>query len=114
LGIAPFLRWQINFNDRSDDSFGETYCSFHQIVEQNDGGVRGEIIKTKHQAMSLAARELDVSAFALHGEGPSDPVPGRPVKCGLSLATRSAFWSRRRRPHLAHWLDRQLLEGPAA
>jgi hypothetical protein len=76
LGIARFLRRQINFNDRSDDSFGETYCSFHQIIEQNDGGVRDDIIKTMHQAMSIAGREPDVSTFAPHGEEPSDPVLG--------------------------------------
>jgi hypothetical protein len=46
-------------------------------------GIRGDIIKTMHQAMSVAGREPDVSTFALHGEEPSDPVLGRLVKRGL-------------------------------
>ncbi len=46
-------------------------------------GVRGDIIKTMHQAMSAGGREPDVGAFALHGEEPSEPVLGRLVKRGL-------------------------------
>jgi len=46
-------------------------------------GIRGDIIKTMHQAMSAGGREPDVRAFALHGEEPSDPVLGRLVKRGL-------------------------------
>ena len=46
-------------------------------------GIRGDIIKTMHQAMSATGREPDVSAFALHGEEPSDPVLGRLVGRGL-------------------------------
>jgi type IV secretory pathway VirD2 relaxase len=46
-------------------------------------GIRGDIIKTMHQAMSAGGREPDVSTFALHGEEPSDPVLGRLVKRGL-------------------------------
>ncbi len=46
-------------------------------------GIRGDIIKTMHQAMSAGEREPDVSTFALHGEEPSDPVLGRLVKRGL-------------------------------
>src|SRR5579863_7950587 len=46
-------------------------------------GIRGDIIKTMHQAMSTGGHEPDVSAFALHGEEPSDPVLGRLVKRGL-------------------------------
>ena len=46
-------------------------------------GIRGDIIETMHQAMSAGGREPDVSAFALHGEEPSDPVLGRLVKRGL-------------------------------
>jgi type IV secretory pathway VirD2 relaxase len=46
-------------------------------------GIRGDIIKTMHQAMSNAGREPDVSTFALHGEEPTDPVLGRLVKRGL-------------------------------
>jgi type IV secretory pathway VirD2 relaxase len=46
-------------------------------------GVRGDIIKTMHQAMSRAGSEPDVSRFALHGEEPSDPVLGRLIERGL-------------------------------
>jgi type IV secretory pathway VirD2 relaxase len=46
-------------------------------------GVRGDIIKTMHQAMSRAGAEPDISGFALHGEEPSDPVLGRLVERGL-------------------------------
>ena len=46
-------------------------------------GIRGDIIKTMHQAMSAGGHEPDVSSFALHGEEPSDPVLGRLVKRGL-------------------------------
>jgi len=46
-------------------------------------GIRGDIIKTMHQAMSAGGREPDVSTFALHGDEPSDPVLGRLVKRGL-------------------------------
>jgi len=47
-------------------------------------GIRGDIIKTMHQAMSAGGHEPDVSSFALHGEEPSDPVLGRLVKRGLA------------------------------
>src|ERR1700681_2662285 len=46
-------------------------------------GIRGDIIKTMHQAMSAGGREPDISSFALHGEEPSDPVLGRLIKRGL-------------------------------
>jgi type IV secretory pathway VirD2 relaxase len=46
-------------------------------------GIRGDIIKTMHQAMSSSGHEPDVGTFALHGEEPSDPVLGRLVKRGL-------------------------------
>ena len=46
-------------------------------------GIRGDIIKTMHQAMSTDGHEPDVSAFALHGEEPADPVLGRLVRRGL-------------------------------
>jgi type IV secretory pathway VirD2 relaxase len=45
-------------------------------------GVRGDIIKTMHQAMSRDGSEPDVSRFALHGEAPSDPVLGKLVQRG--------------------------------
>ena len=46
-----------------------------------DLGIRGDIIKTMHRAMTGAGREPDVSGFALHGDD------GRPIRC-------SAGWSR--------------------
>jgi len=46
-------------------------------------GVRNDIIKTMHQAMSADGHEPDLSTFALHGEEPSDAVIGRLVKRGL-------------------------------
>ena len=46
-------------------------------------GIRGDIIKTVHQAMSAGGHEPDVSTFSLHGKEPSDPVLGRLVKRGL-------------------------------
>ena len=48
-----------------------------------DLGIRGDIIKTMHQAMSAGGREPDVGAFVLHSEEPSEPVLGRLVKRGL-------------------------------
>jgi hypothetical protein len=46
-------------------------------------GIRGDIIKTMHKAMSQDRAEPDVSRFALHGEEPSDPVLGKLVQRGL-------------------------------
>ena len=46
-------------------------------------GIRGDIIKTMHRAMTGAGREPDVSGFALHGDDPADPVLGRLVGRGL-------------------------------
>ena len=46
-------------------------------------GIRGDIIKTMHQAMSRSGSEPDVSRFALHGDEPSHPVLGRLVQRGL-------------------------------
>ena len=46
-------------------------------------GIRGDIIKTMHRAMSAGGREPDVAGFALHGEEPADPVLGRLVERGL-------------------------------
>ena len=48
-----------------------------------DLGIRGDIIKTMHRAMSGAGREADVTGFALHGETPAVPVLGRLVERGL-------------------------------
>jgi type IV secretory pathway VirD2 relaxase len=46
-------------------------------------GIRGDIIKTMHQAMSGDGSEPDVSRFALHGEEPAAPVLGKLVQRGL-------------------------------
>ena len=48
-----------------------------------DLGIRGDIIKTMHRAMSGAEREADVAGFALHGDRPNEPVLGRLVERGL-------------------------------
>ncbi len=56
-------------------------------------GIRGDIIKTMHQAMSADRREPDVSTFALHGEEPSDPVLGRLVKRGLDDELRGSAYA---------------------
>jgi type IV secretory pathway VirD2 relaxase len=48
-----------------------------------DLGLRGDIIKTMHRAVSGAGREPDVAGFALHGDDPSYPVLGRLVERGL-------------------------------
>jgi hypothetical protein len=45
--------------------------------------IRGDIIKTMHQAMSRAGRDPDVSGFALHGDHPAEPVLGRLVTRSL-------------------------------
>lgn len=46
-------------------------------------GVRGDIIKTMHRAMSRTERVPDITRFALHGDAPTDPVLGRLVARGL-------------------------------
>lgn len=56
-------------------------------------GIRGDIIKTMHQAISTGGREPDVSTFALHGEEPSDPVLGRLVKRGLDDELRGTAYA---------------------
>ena len=48
-----------------------------------DLGIRGDIIKTMHRAISAADRQPDVAGFALHGDEPSEPVLGRLVERGL-------------------------------
>jgi type IV secretory pathway VirD2 relaxase len=48
-----------------------------------DLGVRGDIIKTMHRAMTGAGHEPDITGFALHGDDPGDPVLGRLVERGL-------------------------------
>jgi type IV secretory pathway VirD2 relaxase len=46
-------------------------------------GIRCDIIKTMHRAMTGAGRQPDVSGFALHGDNPAEPVLGRLVARGL-------------------------------
>ncbi|MDR3465313.1 MAG: DUF3363 domain-containing protein [Xanthobacteraceae bacterium] len=48
-----------------------------------DLGVRGDIIKTMHRAMTGAGHDPDVSGFALHGDAVAEPVLGRLVARGL-------------------------------
>ena len=48
-----------------------------------DLGIRGDIIKTMHRAMSEGGRDPDVSRFALHGDEPGSAVLGRLVERGL-------------------------------
>ncbi len=48
-----------------------------------DLGIRGDIIKTMHRAMSGADREPDVAGFAIHGDAPANPVLGRLIERGL-------------------------------
>jgi hypothetical protein len=48
-----------------------------------DLGIRGDIIKTMHRAVSAADREADLAGFALHGDEASEPVLGRLVERGL-------------------------------
>ena len=48
-----------------------------------DLGIRGDIIKNMHRAMSGADREPDIAGFAIHGDAPADPVLGRLVQRGL-------------------------------
>jgi hypothetical protein len=48
-----------------------------------DLGIRGDIIKTMHRAISRSEREPDVPGFALHGDQPAEPVLGRLVERGL-------------------------------
>lgn len=58
-----------------------------------DLGVRGDIIKTMHRAMSAAGRAPDVSGFAIHGETASDPVLGRLVERGLHDELRGSAYA---------------------
>ena len=48
-----------------------------------DLGIRGDIIKTMHRAMSGAGSKPDVARFALHGDQLAEPVLGRLVERGL-------------------------------
>ena len=48
-----------------------------------DLGIRGDIIKTMHRAMTGAGHEPDITGFALHGDQPAELVLGRLVVRGL-------------------------------
>jgi len=48
-----------------------------------DLGIRSDIIKMMHRAVSAADREPDVAGFALHGDEASERVLGRLVEPGL-------------------------------
>ncbi|MBL0923445.1 MAG: DUF3363 domain-containing protein [Sphingomonadaceae bacterium] len=48
-----------------------------------DLGMRGDIIKTMHRAMTTGGRETDPDRFAMHINTPADPVIGRLVERGL-------------------------------
>jgi type IV secretory pathway VirD2 relaxase len=49
-----------------------------------DLGLRGDMIKTMHRAMSRGGDHADPSRFAMHGEPPADQVIGRLVERGLN------------------------------
>lgn len=48
-----------------------------------DIGMRGDIIKTMHRAMTIGGNVADPGRFAMHLEVPSDPMIGRLVERGL-------------------------------
>ena len=48
-----------------------------------DLGIRGDVIKTMHRAMTDVGREPDVTCFALHSDDADEPVLGRLVERGL-------------------------------
>lgn len=48
-----------------------------------DLGLRGDIIKTMHRAMTAKGGEADPGRFAMHDEPPADPVIGKLVQRGL-------------------------------
>ncbi len=45
-----------------------------------DLGIRGDVIKTRHRAMTDLGHEPDVAGFALHGDQADQPVLGRLVE----------------------------------
>ena len=48
-----------------------------------DLGIRGDVIKTMHRAMSRVDHEPDIAGFALHGDQAAEPVMGRLAERGL-------------------------------
>src|SRR3546814_15044059 len=55
-----------------------------------DLGLRGDIIKTMHRAMTASGGEADPGRFAMHTEPPTDPVIGQLVERGLHDELTSA------------------------
>lgn len=66
-------------------SIGPAVWSLKPDLQQSlrDLGVRGDIIKTMHQAMGRGKLQYDTRRFAIHALQPSDPVIGRLVGRGL-------------------------------
>jgi type IV secretory pathway VirD2 relaxase len=58
-----------------------------------DLSVRGDIIKTMHQAMASLGREPDIAGFALHGDDVADQVVGRLVARGLHDELRGTAYA---------------------
>ena len=58
-----------------------------------DLGIRGDIIKTMHRAMSTGGHAPDVACFAIHGETATDPVLGRLVERGLHDELRGSAYA---------------------
>jgi type IV secretory pathway VirD2 relaxase len=58
-----------------------------------DLGIRGDIIKTMHRALSASDRGPDVASFALHGDQAAEPVLGRLVERGLHDELKGATYA---------------------
>ena len=67
------------------DQVGPASWTLKPGLEQSlrELSIRGDIIKTMHQALTDSSREPDVAGFALHGDQVSDQVLGRLVARGL-------------------------------
>ncbi len=58
-----------------------------------DLGIRGDIIKTMHRAMTDLGHAPDVAVFALHGDQAAEPVLGRLVERGLHYELNSTAYA---------------------
>jgi type IV secretory pathway VirD2 relaxase len=58
-----------------------------------DLGIRGDIIKTMHRAITARGHEPDVAGFTLHGDQPAEPVLGRLVERGLHDELRGTAYA---------------------
>src|SRR5260370_1336487 len=67
------------------DQIGPASWTLKPGLEQSlrELSIRGDIIKTMHQALTVTGREPDVAGFALHGDAAATPVLGRLVARGL-------------------------------